>query len=234
MCYIVLLNKIKNVRKINNNFYQFADIFIIITSHLLAFLSLSRAAFALIVVDIWIIRNLKNKYIFVSGLISVIIVFSFIITKPEFINKQLKGRTGKKIDITSTAEALDQRVIEQFRDFKGIAILIGKGGFGVDSSKSNNIIGQKQTQIDRKKIEVHNIFGSVLKIYGIIGLFLFIYWIIKMINATKMFKDSYYIWIALLIYNMTHNGLRFRSFWIILALILVTSNLINEKKDIKQ
>ncbi|MGC2691125.1 MAG: hypothetical protein WA228_00385, partial [Desulfobaccales bacterium] len=55
--------------------------------------------------------------------------------------------------------------------------------------------------------------------YGLIGFCLLAFWFVRAILATWKMNDALFIWMGLLAYNMGNNGVRFRPFWIVLALL---------------
>lgn len=66
--------------------------------------------------------------------------------------------------------------------------------------------------------EIHSSFGALLFNYGIIGLLLFmayLFSVVRRANIAMLLTAS-----APLIYSLTHMGLRFTMFWVLLAIIL--------------
>lgn len=68
------------------------------------------------------------------------------------------------------------------------------------------------------QLEIHSAYGTMLFSYGILGLYLFILLIYKVIG-----RNMYYFaaLLPVLLYNVTHQGLRFTQFWILLAVVYV-------------
>lgn len=65
--------------------------------------------------------------------------------------------------------------------------------------------------------ELHSTIGTVLFSYGVIGLGLFCYWLAKIGRVAGFMNLSYMF--PLLLYGITHQGLRFSLFWFVLALV---------------
>lgn len=65
--------------------------------------------------------------------------------------------------------------------------------------------------------EFHSTLGNIQVSYGVIGLFLFLMFISSVVNIN--IKSSWYIILFILMYGLTHNGIRNTLFWILLALI---------------
>ncbi len=70
--------------------------------------------------------------------------------------------------------------------------------------------------------EIHSTIGTIIFSYGIVGLWLFclfLYKIYKMVGISQM----YYL-IPILLYGLTHQGLRFTFLWVLLGLVAVYDN----------
>jgi hypothetical protein len=65
--------------------------------------------------------------------------------------------------------------------------------------------------------EMHSSVGTLLFSYGIAGCLLLIFFLILVIKQNKF--TEYFILIPLLIYSLTHMGLRFSYFWIVIAFL---------------
>lgn len=66
------------------------------------------------------------------------------------------------------------------------------------------------------QLEIHSAFGTMLFSYGILGLYLFIMLIYKVIGRNIYYFSAL---IPVLLYNVTHQGIRFTQFWILLAVV---------------
>ncbi|MDI6852072.1 MAG: hypothetical protein QME75_00510 [Deltaproteobacteria bacterium] len=188
--------------------YFWCDFLIFSLAHLLMLLSLSRGALAaILLIDLWILPRLTKKItIFFLPLLTLSLISAA--WQPEIIQEKLAGRPGKSMEAGEVTQDLSQRVIHQLSIMEGFHYLIGRGGVSLTWKDKADNIG-----------EVHNIFGEVFRCYGLIGLGLFCVWLILMVWRSRVVPGGLYIWAALILYNMSHYGLRFRSFWILLALL---------------
>lgn len=66
-------------------------------------------------------------------------------------------------------------------------------------------------------LELHSTLGNIQISYGIVGLLLFCSFLITVLKKNK-FKNTYVV-IFILIYGLTHNGIRNTLFWILLGVI---------------
>lgn len=98
------------------------------------------------------------------------------------------------------------------------------------------ILGAGEGAYDRfnsvASYEIHSTLGNIFFSYGIIGLILFMAILVFAFRKTKWIY-SYPI-IGLLIYGLTHNGIRNSLFWIMLTLLIVVSNIKKTNKEISQ
>lgn len=229
MSYFIVLFDLRYNFNLDNTFYRILGAIIIIAAHIFIILSISRAsAVAIIILDIWLLKNILKKEIMIDLSFGfIILILFFVIYGHSFIKTQLEARPGRNIqemDSEEITQSLQERVFRHFTNMRGWQIIVGMGGTGIEGDK----MGVSLLKRDRFAIEVHNTFGAVLKIYGIIGLIFFGFWIMKMLKYTYPYRTSLFIWFAILMQNMTHNGIRFRSAWIFLAFLLVAANLLRE------
>lgn len=74
--------------------------------------------------------------------------------------------------------------------------------------------------------EIHSSFGTLLFNYGILGLFLFLYYLFSILRKARL--QYFLVASAPLIYSLTHLGLRFTIFWILLAVIFYKVKLLKD------
>ncbi|MBM4273390.1 MAG: hypothetical protein FJ134_02870 [Deltaproteobacteria bacterium] len=222
----VLLIQFQKTRK-ENIFYLIGDIIIIIGGHLFALLASSRGAImGIVIMDIWLATHIRNKKVLFNVIFVAIVAVSVnIFLAPDFIEKRLYARPGKTYDMPEAADETQKRILHQFSIMSGVQYIIGRGGgsYSRDMDAFNMVKGIG---------EVHNIFGDIFRCYGLIGLTMFSYWIFKIIWTTRVLSGTIWIWTAVLLYNMSHNGVRFRAFWLLIALMLaMVAAIRDEQKD---
>jgi O-antigen ligase len=129
----------------------------------------------------------------------------------------------KKIERTDINESLSKRIEGRF--FENI-----KSDWAL-------IYGSGKTVPSSRQWEVHNGFVDIFLSYGLVGLLLFLGFIWNL--AARFFKylsireNIYYITALLpvFLYNVAHNGFRFRLFWVFLAFWLAAVQSTVEMKD---
>lgn len=228
VCYAVLLIQY-NIKHGGKLRYHIGDVIIILGGHIFALLSLSRGAIlAIFLLDAWVITKIKNKAIIITvSLLAIISIALSIFVDPTFIERKLEGRAGRSFDVSEAQMETGGRILQNLSTLSGVQYIIGmsaslaireKGAFG----------GVKGMG------EVHNIFGDIFRCYGFIGLALFAYWILKVIWASRILMGGLWVWAAILMYNMSHNGVRFRSFWLLTALMIAMVELANREEKQNQ
>ena len=78
------------------------------------------------------------------------------------------------------------------------------------------------------RVELHSTLGNIQVSYGMIGTILFI--ILILLALKKDHYRSWYILFFIMMYGLTHNGIRNSLLWILLALISCNSSSIRNKK----
>jgi hypothetical protein len=113
------------------------------------------------------------------------------------------------------------------------------GGRGYDRIKNHpeyTLFGAGEGEYSRfdtqiRGMEMHSTFGSLFFSYGLVGFTLFL---ILLYNAIKFNRlVLLYPFIFIMIYGLTHNGIRNTFLWILLAL-LSTSFIPKDQKDINE
>lgn len=204
----LLLMVYKDTKNISNKLYYILDAVIIVIAHILALLAWSRGAIlGIICLDIWLALK-KSRKIFYLLIPGVIIATALLIWRPTLIQERLQHSASKPITPEVAQQELEARLFHQLSIMKGIEYLVGRGGRSITfREKARGIL------------DVHNLFGEIFRSYGLIGLSFFSFWLGQTIWQSRIVPGALWIWAGLLIYNMSHYGLRFRSFWILTALI---------------
>jgi len=85
----------------------------------------------------------------------------------------------------------------------------------------HTILGAGEGDFDRfaydREIEIHSTFGTLLFSYGIPGITLFGLFVLQL--ARRLDRRHWAHLVAIFLYSLTHNGLRFTYGWLVLALL---------------
>lgn len=189
---------------------------LVCTALFLAVASLSKAAMVSMALSVFFIIFVlsKSKRLLPISLISFFLILAtvYYLTITGYLDQFAFFR--RLMDIGSQSDdSLEGR---------GYTILIQAGAlefiFGFGTTQVKNIIG----------FEVHSTIGGVFINYGIIGCSLFLtFLIVWMKQILKNFGWLSFFIIAFppMLYGLTHNGIRFTMFWILLGLSFSASQL---------
>jgi len=224
VCYVIFLNNYREIIDNKNIKYDILNILILFFAHYLVILSFSRSTIlAFIFLDLCLIKNIKNiRYLIAVLLTSIIFIIVLFLFKPTLIEEKYtlrKEHLEEKIVLTH----LKMRWLDPFSDYNGIDFLFGAG----TGARISSDMGKASKRFHS---EVHNLFGEILRAFGIIGLLLFGLWLYKFIKTIKNIKDIYWILGSIFIYNLGIYGLRWRAFWIFFSLLLALSNITYQNK----
>lgn len=187
----------------------FIGFVVFVMTHLFTVFSASRAALiSMAFLDIFICWKFRKQLIVCLLCLLFFVpptLFAFSDKLPKF-----DILVFQRLLTTDVESAMSRRVGSRFFQSLGseIAIVCGAGGV------SNN----------PKVVEVHNAFADMVLCYGIIGLGLFLLFLSAVLLPYFLFirrYDQLYYPLLMgpvLLYNVAHNGLRFRLFWIFVAL----------------
>lgn len=189
----------------------------ILLSTILCFSSLSKAAILSYIgmFIFYLLSNNKNKKmerIFI--VILFVIIINFVYQYTDFIqNNDLYLAVQKRI--TSIGMDSDDS-------------LEGRGYYRITEYPQYWIFGAGEGEYSRfrnQSMEFHSTLGNIQVSYGLIGMILFLR--LLFIALKNDGYKNWYVLLFILVYGLTHNGIRNSLFWIILAL-MVTSSLNNK------
>lgn len=180
---------------------------VFILSHYYMILSASRGGIvSLLLLDMIALWKMKKKLLLV---VPVVVLVAFMISNYEGLSQLDLSETKffkrfANYDLNAKLAERTKRVPE----INDIGMIIGKG-----KSKS------EYTVVRGKEIEVHNTIVDIIFSYGLIGLSLFS--IFSVLLLREIFPVKYHLAVLLtfLPMHISHNLIRFRMGWILLALI---------------
>jgi hypothetical protein len=193
-------------------FISFVFFTVFIIGHFYTIISASRAGFVctfiLDAIAVWVFynRNIIGVTLIIITVFGLFIVTGIHQTK---ITKIIFQKNISNLSIYKRFSNVDlkQKLIDRTKvgfNFNNLDIIFGSG-------KTN------KTQLDSK--EAHNTFVDVLYSYGIIGGILFAIFIFTYLKSCYYNKFHMAVIMAFIPFHLSHNLIRFRLFWIFLALI---------------
>ena len=213
---VILLLQYKIEMNIRNKLYFTFDAMVIVILHYLALQAISRSGLsAIVVADIYLLKKMFSKKLFVPISLSISIGVSLLLLlNPTFIQDRLAARNPDSFGKGAFQSRVESMIIKPMQSFTGIKILIGTGMHYAEKE------GFLREMFKEDDFEVHSMFGHVLWAYGIIGLALYLYWVVTAIVKGWILPDTKWVWAAILTYSVGGVVIRFRSYWILLGLIL--------------
>jgi hypothetical protein len=217
-CFVILLSQYRSKRGIKGKYYLYniMDAIILISANALVAISLSRSAIlGIMFSNFYLLTRLRKKMVLVIVVIPILVITAILIIKSSFVmelitNPMITSRFSEKSIIERYESGFAQKMIF-LHDWQ---ILLGSGDGAYNRYPDQH--------------EVHNWFGFILRCYGLIGLSLFSFWLLRMTYLTWHLKGSFWVWIGLIAYNSCNYGLRFRPFWILVAMMVVMATLLSE------
>jgi hypothetical protein len=172
------------------------------------FISVSKAAIGAIIL-LAMVYLISNNILKVKTLIRVVllglvlVVISLFTTLGSGLTDRLQGRLDQSVKPTEISE-WEYRGYDRISNHPEYLILgAGEGAYN-----------RFDTYIENH--EIHSSFGTLLFCYGIPGLILFILFIKSIVKGVK--KATLLYLIPVIAYGVTHMGLRFTMFYIVLAI----------------
>ncbi len=93
--------------------------------------------------------------------------------------------------------------------------------------------GAYERFVIKNNTEVHSTFISLLTCYGVVGLFGYLYLFGRCMGRKKHFLQSAQILLGLLLYSMTHNGIRNTLLWLLLAAMFLEQTEIQNQEHLQ-
>ncbi|HOV86765.1 MAG TPA: hypothetical protein PLM79_10410 [Syntrophobacteraceae bacterium] len=201
----------------------FVAVAVWVMSHAFVFLSASRAGLICIgVLDCLIFWKLRRKVVIAGTLLIVLLLPAGVIFRNDL--PQVDILVVQRLMMTDTEAAMSKRVGTRF--FQSLA------------SEYAAMFGSGGVSSNPKVIEVHNAFADMLLCYGMIGVAIYLFFLsavaVPYLRFMRRYEDLYYLGIlfAIMLYNVGHNGMRTRLYWVFLALwFAVTREVIRERSQ---
>lgn len=244
--FILILRGYRRSANIASVWYDLADSAAVLFAHIFLALSFSRSAMgAFLVLDLCLLKTMVKDPRGSVGfwILLVLSPLYFTAVDSEFIQRRLDARP-RHFEADVFLQDLKARIGKPLHAMKGLQIVVGTGA-GLGYQREQEIAGtipeepeeiheflaellESQGLVPWQQegaIESHNLFADIFRAYGLVGLMLFLPWILKLVWDSRGVPDALWVWTALMTYNMGNNGIRFRSLWILIALIAAVQGL---------
>lgn len=195
------------------------SLYIIVSVHVFALITASRASIGAVMIinSFHLIRLLQRRFIPAAVIVLGLSITSIFISM-NYKTVITETTAAKRIERVNYLAELHKRLLNRLEleyGKHGMNVIFGTGGAGFERFSSSQ--------------EVHNMFGAAFRSYGLIGLILLIVAGIIYTRAVYRIPGALWFLTAIIVYNMSHNGLRFRPFWVVLAFLLAVSYAASER-----
>lgn len=224
---LILVNSIDSKTQGKNRVYWILTIIVLAFSNIFVVVSVSRAGLVVVMLlDIYLLYALFKEHtklllLLVFMLLSVLVAvlqYKTVFHKksPDDMKRvnavQTMNQRFAKHDIIENL----QKRISYVRTDNDFIFICGSGG--------QKFRLQEEVSVgDMFKKEAHNAIMEIYDSYGVIGILLFLggsaFFLIRLGN----FPYKWFFFATMLLYNIAHNGFRFRCMWVAIALISVVS-----------
>ena len=169
----------------------------------LAFISASRAAVGGIAI-LFVLLTFTNRKVLIA---SVVVIFATSLFGGPL--EKIMDATEKRVEYRKNESLLESRGYDRLWKFKEYMFLgAGEGDFDRFSDSPS------------QSKEIHSSAATVLFSYGLVGAALFIAFVLRTLAGAPL-RDMLFV-VPILVYTVTHQGLRFTMLWILLAVFLAT------------
>jgi uncharacterized membrane protein len=206
---IVILSTYLVLRR-NQSYWSDLPFLVILTYCVIASLSRAGAIAALLLLAVWFWMILRTAFRRALGVaVGLLLVAAASQTNyiEDYLNNSATAANFQQReagDNTSLAEERNYDRIVEYYEYT----LLGAGEGFYSRFEPTNVVA----------IEIHSSFGTMLFSYGIVGLTLFCAFLWKVIRGLPIALGWYLI--PSLIYGITHQGLRFSFFWVLIGIMI--------------
>lgn len=243
---ILIVRGFRRSSGIRSLWYDPADALVILFAHVFLALSFSRSAMgAFLFLDLCLFKNMVKDpkgSLGMWGLLFLAPIY-FAAIDSDFLQRRLEARPHH-FESEAFFNDLQERIVNPLRSMKELQLVTGTGaGLGDQGEEEQAGTVREDTEEVPKflvdlleaygpvawslepSIEAHNLFADLFRAYGLIGLALFVPWLFKLIWDSRRVPDALWVWMGLMTYNMGNNGIRFRSLWILIGLMVAVEGL---------
>ncbi len=180
------------------------------------FLSLSRGGLMGFtpVVAVFALQRFKNLHLRIFSFLTAAILLTLFVGSDAFLGFQ------EQFDLASKLEARsEQRSISDEFENRNYSRIINNPEyipFGAGEGAFERFEGERYKDGNYVGIEIHSTYATLLFSYGVLGLTLFAGMLWTSLRTSG--RDTAYV-IGILLYGLSHNGLRFALFWFFLAIL---------------
>lgn len=219
---VVVLSVYLVIRR-NESFWSDLPFLLIVTYCVVASLSRAGAAAAIVMLAAWFWMILKTPFRRTIGVFfGILLVIGGLQT--NYVSKFLRqSATAEDFELRAAGDDVslaEERNYDRIVEFYEYTILGAGEGFY-----------SRFEPATVTAIEIHSSFGTMLFSYGVVGLLLFCTFLYQVIRALPLSLGMYLI--PSLVYGVTHQGLRFSFFWVLVGVMIALGEQLQYRKTVK-
>ncbi len=216
---VVVLSVYLVIRR-NESFWSDLPFLLIVTYCVIASLSRAGAAAAIVMLMAWFWMILKTPFRRIVGVFfGILLVIGALQT--NYVTKFLRqSATAEDFELRAAGDdtsLAEERNYDRITEFYEYTILGAGEGFYARFEPATVTA-----------IEIHSSFGTMLFSYGIVGLFLFCTFLYQVMRALPISLGMYLL--PSLVYGVTHQGLRFSFFWVLVGVMIALGEQLQYRK----
>lgn len=219
---IVILSLYLVIRR-NQSYWSDLPFLVILTYCVVASLSRAGSIAALLLIGVWFWMILKTPF---RRAVGVFVGLLLIIAGSQSSYFETYLRNSATAENFQQREAGDNTSLAEERNYDRIVefyeyTLLGAGEGYYARFEPNNVTA----------IEIHSSFGTMLFSYGIVGFTLFCAFLWRVVRNLPLALGWYLI--PSLVYGITHQGLRFSFFWVLIGVMLAMGEQLQYRDRLK-
>lgn len=224
---LLLINSVDTEIRNKGKMRWILTITILIFSNIFVIISASRAGFVIVaLLDIYFFYTLLRRHtkLFLFLVFMIVSILMVAMQNKIVMNKKSSNdmteanhmqTIHKRFTKNDVIESLSKRAFGHIEDKNDLSIILGGG-----ASKGHLGVVKVDSML---MLEAHNMIMEIFDSYGIVGVVLFLGGSVFFIVRLGSFPYKWFFFIVLLLYNISHNGIRFRCMWVAIALISVAA-----------
>ncbi|MDN3510657.1 MAG: hypothetical protein NG784_05050 [Candidatus Jettenia sp.] len=224
---LLLINSVDAEIRNKGKMRWILTIAILIFSNIFVIMSASRAGFVIVILlDIYFFYTLLRRHtkLFLFLVFMIVPLLMIAVQSKVILNKKSSNdmaevnhiqTINKRFNKNDIIESLSKRAFGHIEDKNDFSIIFGGG-----ANKGHLGVAKVESML---MLEAHNMIMEIFDSYGIIGVVLFLGGSVFFVVRLGSFPYKWFFFSTLLLYNISHNGIRFRCMWVAIALISVAA-----------
>lgn len=216
---LVVLSTYLVIRR-NQSYWSDLPFLVILTYCVVASLSRAGAVAALLLLAVWFWMILRTPFRRALGITAGLLLFAAGTQTgyvDDYLNNSATAANFEQREAGDNSSLVEERNYDRIVEFYEYTLLGAGEGF-YSRFEPTNVVA----------IEIHSSFGTMLFSYGIVGLALFCAFLWRVIRGLPLALGWYLI--PSLVYGITHQGLRFSFFWVLIGIMIALGEQLQHRR----